>query len=198
VTKSYRMLLKQAREERGWSQRDVAEKVGTDSKTVSRWERGVASPSPYFRQRLAELFEKRLCELGLLSSCTAESACADGGPGFSMGPAGAHEDTGHYPSGRVDDALGKQAHQPPAANDMPSAQHTRAAALRQQNRWRMLERLRHAYSELLEHSLQHIDWIALGLAGMPDAVENAASRLVRLSAGQEAQSYPPGTSILEA
>jgi DNA-binding XRE family transcriptional regulator len=38
VTKHYQMLLKQAREERGWSQKDVAEKIGTDSKTVSRWE----------------------------------------------------------------------------------------------------------------------------------------------------------------
>jgi len=36
VAKRYQMLLKQAREERGWSQKDVAQKIGTDAKTVRR------------------------------------------------------------------------------------------------------------------------------------------------------------------
>jgi transcriptional regulator with XRE-family HTH domain len=45
VTKHYQMLFKQAREERGWSQKDVVGKIGTDPKTVSRWERRVAYPS---------------------------------------------------------------------------------------------------------------------------------------------------------
>src|SRR5438874_5076290 len=67
VAKRYQMLLKQAREERGWSQKDVAQKIGTDAKTVSRWERSVAYPSPYFRQKLSELFEKSLRELDLLN-----------------------------------------------------------------------------------------------------------------------------------
>ncbi|MGH2478756.1 MAG: NACHT domain-containing protein, partial [Ktedonobacteraceae bacterium] len=52
------------------------------------------------------------------------------------------------------------------------------------------------YGELLEHSLQEIVWIELGLAGMPDAVQNATNRLVRLSQ-QDDQPLPPGTSILE-
>ena len=192
MTKHYQMLLKQAREERGWSQKDVAEKVGTDSKTVSRWERGVASPSPYFRQKLSELFKKSLRELDLLDS--SERALADGDPPISKLPAGLFEGAEKPPDGRVD-AIGKQTGQPLAAN-VPSGQHTRAAALHQQNRRRMLERLCHAYGELLEYSLQQIVWIELGLAGMPDAVQNATNRLVRLS-GQDAQPLPPGTSILE-
>jgi len=49
---------------------------------------------------------------------------------------------------------------------------------------------------LLEYSLQEIVWIELGLAGMPDAVQNATNRLVRLSQ-QDAQTLPPRTSILE-
>ena len=58
--------LKQARELRGWSQAKVAEQIGTDATTVSRWERGLFSPTPYFRERLCQLFGKNAEELGLL------------------------------------------------------------------------------------------------------------------------------------
>jgi transcriptional regulator with XRE-family HTH domain/GTPase SAR1 family protein len=186
------MLLKQAREERGWSQKDVAEQIGTDPKTVSRWERRVAYPSPYFRQKLGELFKKSLRELDLLNPSERERE--DGDPPISKLPAGSFEGAEKLLDGRVD-AIGQQTGQPLAAN-APSGQHTRTTALHQQNRRRMLERLRHAYGELLEYSLQQIVWIELGLAGMPDAVQNATNRLVRLS-GQDAQALPPGTSILE-
>ena len=47
--------LKQERELRGWSQAKVAEQIGTDATTVSRWERGLFSPTPYFRERLCTL-----------------------------------------------------------------------------------------------------------------------------------------------
>ena len=57
--------LRQARENRGWSQRDVAEQIGTNRFTVTRWERGLAFPSPYFRQKLCALFDMTLSELGL-------------------------------------------------------------------------------------------------------------------------------------
>lgn len=60
--------LKQARELRGWSQAKVAEQIGTDATTVSRWERGLFSPTPYFRERLCTLFNKNAEELGLLES----------------------------------------------------------------------------------------------------------------------------------
>lgn len=59
--------LKQERLLRGWSQADVAASIGTDGYTVSRWERGRAQPSPYFRQKLCALFEKNAFDLGLLS-----------------------------------------------------------------------------------------------------------------------------------
>jgi transcriptional regulator with XRE-family HTH domain/energy-coupling factor transporter ATP-binding protein EcfA2 len=192
VTKHYQMLLKQAREERGWSQKDVAEKIGTDPKTVSRWERRVAYPSPYFRQKLGELFKKSLRELDLLNS--GESEVADGDPPISKLPAGLFEGAEKPPDWRVDE-IGQRTDHPLAAT-VPSGQHTRTTALHQQNRSRMLGRLRHAYGELLEYSLQEIVWIELGLAGMPDAVQNATNRLVRLS-GQDAQTLPPGTSIRE-
>lgn len=58
--------LRSERIRRGWSQEDVAEKVGTSSVNVSRWERGITFPTPYFRQKLSKLFEMSLQELGLL------------------------------------------------------------------------------------------------------------------------------------
>ena len=192
MTKHYQMLLKQAREERGWSQKDVAEKIGTDPKTVSRWERRVAYPSPYFRQKLGELFKKSLRELDLLNS--SESELEDGGPPISKLPAGLLEGAEKPPDGCADE-IGQQTGQPLAANAL-FGQLTRSAALHQQNRMRMLGRLRHAYGELLEYSLQEIAWIELGLAGMPDAVQNATNRLLRMSQ-QDVQELPSGTSILE-
>ncbi len=192
VTKHYQMLLKQAREEHGWSQKDVAEQIGTDPKTVSRWERRVAYPSPYFRQKLAELFKKSLRELDLLNSC--ERDLEDGDPHISKLPPGLFEGAEDPPDGRVDE-IDQQTGQPLAAN-VPSDQHTRTAALHEQNRRRMLARLRHAYGELLEHSLQEVVWIELGFAGMPDAVQNATNRLLRMSQ-QDVQELPSGTSILE-
>jgi transcriptional regulator with XRE-family HTH domain len=58
--------LRQARELRGWSQAKLAELLGTDATTVSRWERGLFSPTPYFRERLCDLFGKNTEELGFL------------------------------------------------------------------------------------------------------------------------------------
>jgi transcriptional regulator with XRE-family HTH domain len=54
------------RELRGWSQEDLAEKVGTSQKVVSRWERGESTPLPYYRQTLCKLFGKTAVELGFL------------------------------------------------------------------------------------------------------------------------------------
>ena len=59
--------VKSERERRGWSQARLAELVGTDAGTVSRWERGVTSPSPHFREKLCALFGKDARELGLLA-----------------------------------------------------------------------------------------------------------------------------------
>lgn len=58
--------LKRARELRGWSQEDVAEKIGSSQKIVSRWERGESKPVPYYRQKLCKLFRKDAAELGFV------------------------------------------------------------------------------------------------------------------------------------
>jgi len=58
--------LRYERKLRGWSQEDVASKVGCDLKSVLRWENGKSLPHPYSQQRLCELFGKNAEELGLL------------------------------------------------------------------------------------------------------------------------------------
>ncbi len=60
------LRLRRERELRAWSQARVAEEIGTDPATVSRWERGLSFPYPYFRERLCALFQKSPEELGLV------------------------------------------------------------------------------------------------------------------------------------
>ena len=48
--------IRQFRQERGWTQLDVARRLGVTEGTVSRWERGERVPQPATQQRLADLF----------------------------------------------------------------------------------------------------------------------------------------------
>src|SRR5215472_8593881 len=58
--------LRAARKERGWTQQQVADRIGAPlSLNVSRWENGTAFPSAYYLERLSQLFGKSLRELGL-------------------------------------------------------------------------------------------------------------------------------------
>jgi tetratricopeptide (TPR) repeat protein/class 3 adenylate cyclase/DNA-binding XRE family transcriptional regulator len=60
-------LLTRARLERGWTQKDLADRIGAPlNLNVNRWERGIAKPSAYYVQRLCEVFGKSASELGLL------------------------------------------------------------------------------------------------------------------------------------
>jgi tetratricopeptide (TPR) repeat protein len=58
--------LRNARLGRGWSQEQLAELVDTTSVNISRWENGSNFPTPYFRQKLCEVFGKTPAELGLV------------------------------------------------------------------------------------------------------------------------------------
>ncbi|WP_161982367.1 tetratricopeptide repeat protein [Dictyobacter alpinus] len=60
------------REKRGWSQSKLAELLGTSSKSVGQWERGVFLPSPYFREKLCALFETNAQTLGFLGETDSE------------------------------------------------------------------------------------------------------------------------------
>lgn len=59
-------LLRNQRKLHCWTQSQVAEKLGTTTVNVNRWESGITSPSLYFRQRLCDLFGKSAEELGII------------------------------------------------------------------------------------------------------------------------------------
>ncbi len=75
----FHQQLRRERKLRGWSQADLASKVESDLKTVSRWESGRSLPRPYHRQKLFELFEKNAEELGLFD----DSKSSRTSPAFS-------------------------------------------------------------------------------------------------------------------
>jgi tetratricopeptide (TPR) repeat protein/transcriptional regulator with XRE-family HTH domain len=58
--------LRAARLARGWSEKYVADKVGTDRFTVGRWELGVQVPGPFYRPMLCELFQMDTFALGIV------------------------------------------------------------------------------------------------------------------------------------
>jgi len=69
--------LRVLRELRGWSQRYLADQLDAPSSTyISRWERGTATPSPYYREKLCVLFGMDAAELGLLTSGPSERSAA--------------------------------------------------------------------------------------------------------------------------
>lgn len=58
-------LLRKARKEQGWTQRQLAYKVGVEEQTVRTWELGTRSPGDGVRARLCTLFSKTPQQLGL-------------------------------------------------------------------------------------------------------------------------------------
>jgi len=59
-------LLRAARKERGWTQQQVADRIGAPLPlNISRWENGTTFPSAYYIERLCQLFGKSISELGL-------------------------------------------------------------------------------------------------------------------------------------
>jgi tetratricopeptide (TPR) repeat protein/transcriptional regulator with XRE-family HTH domain len=61
------LQLRNARLARGWTQKDVADRIGSPlDLNVTRWERGTAAPSAFYAQKLCQLFGKTPAELGLL------------------------------------------------------------------------------------------------------------------------------------
>jgi conflict system STAND superfamily ATPase/helix-turn-helix protein/TIR domain-containing protein len=58
--------LRHGRSLKGWSQAKLAEEVGTSFEMVSRWERGITIPTPYFRAQLCAALGMTAEELGLV------------------------------------------------------------------------------------------------------------------------------------
>jgi transcriptional regulator with XRE-family HTH domain len=62
------VLLRHERQLRGWSQAHLAEQINVPDYYISRWERGEVFPSPYYQQKLCEVFGKTAEELGMLQT----------------------------------------------------------------------------------------------------------------------------------
>lgn len=65
--------LRQARQRQGWSQDHLASLLGTNAFTISRWERGIAWPSPFYVQRLVVVFGQNTEALGLLLGLSSQA-----------------------------------------------------------------------------------------------------------------------------
>jgi transcriptional regulator with XRE-family HTH domain len=65
TTPQPRWRLAEARTKRKWSQQEVADLIGTTYVNISRWERGITRPNPYFRRKLCALFGKSEQELDI-------------------------------------------------------------------------------------------------------------------------------------
>ena len=87
-----RTKLIEARKQRKLSQQQVAERIGTTYVNVSRWERGITRPGPYFQRKLSRLFGKTEEELDLALSSDTVPATAH------TSPANAASNTPAYPA----------------------------------------------------------------------------------------------------
>ena len=71
----------------GWSQGYVSEHIGAPSSYyVSRWERGIATPSPHYREKLCRLFGTNAEALGLLPQPSLSPAAHSPEPGLWLLP----------------------------------------------------------------------------------------------------------------
>src|SRR5215467_10730386 len=64
--------IKQLRQEKLWTQADLANRIETTSISVGRWEKNITRPSLHFQQKLCEIFEKSPEELGFLPQAEQE------------------------------------------------------------------------------------------------------------------------------
>ena len=67
-------LLLRARMEHGFSQPDLAKRLGVSLKQVWRWENGLAQPRPYCRRLLSRLLQKTAVELGFDAERTSPTS----------------------------------------------------------------------------------------------------------------------------
>lgn len=61
--RKFGQFVKKKRERRGWSQADLAGKVGNNFQNISRLERGEISPTLFWCFKLADAFEENLTDL---------------------------------------------------------------------------------------------------------------------------------------
>jgi transcriptional regulator with XRE-family HTH domain len=173
-------LLRQARQERNWTQRHLADELGVEEQTVRSWERGKRLPSMEFRGRLCDIYSKTPAQLGLLPAAGVEVVSHEP----SLPPAPPVDQTNPFlpVAGAVD---------PLPLRQVPSLSINWTG----ENRHRMLKRVRSRWIKgILEHSLHRAALIVLGLGEQPDAVENPWHLAIQES-NLPPHPLPPGTRI---
>lgn len=66
-------MLRRARELRGWTQQELADRLGTTPLAINRWEQGKTFPSSFYRTKLCEVFEASTEALGLVRETLLEA-----------------------------------------------------------------------------------------------------------------------------
>ena len=61
--KRFGQYVKQKRQQKGWSQAELASKIGNNFQNISRLERGEITPTLFWCYKLAEAFEMKLPNL---------------------------------------------------------------------------------------------------------------------------------------
>ena len=157
------ILLKQAREEKGWTQHRLADELGVEEQTIRSWEHGRRKPLREYRIRLSEIFGKTPEQLGFPSTESPESEPSD---------------VGSAPVTHVSDALPLPAEtslfEDPARSFLQQAgPSVRVPKKEEQNRQRMFNRVRTTWIQgVLQHSLYQEVLVTLGLLEQPSALVN--------------------------
>src|SRR6266700_5521597 len=68
-----KQMLRKARERRGWTQQELADKLGTTPLAINRWEQGKTFPSSFYRTKLCDVFETSAEALGLVREGISEA-----------------------------------------------------------------------------------------------------------------------------
>src|SRR5712691_8070086 len=76
TTQRWRLI--EARKQRSWSQQEIADRIGTTKVNLSRWERGITKPGPYYRRKLCALFGKSEEELDLVPTVNGTNVDEEG------------------------------------------------------------------------------------------------------------------------
>lgn len=172
-----RNKLRQMRELRGWTQKDVADKLALpDTRTLRRWEHGDIVPSLRYRARLCDIFEMSPQELGLLS--TNHWRLTE-----NVEPSLEQHDAPDVPEAVIASGL-----------QLLIPLNTLSTSTDDWNRQRLLEKVYTFWiKHVLEQSLHGSVYIPLDLREQPDAVSSPWKQVIELSP----QSQPPHTSTIQ-
>ncbi len=66
-------FLRRQRENRGWSQKKVAELLGTSEDVIGKWERGERKPSPFYQEKFCTLYNLSAEELGFVDPAPSQT-----------------------------------------------------------------------------------------------------------------------------